>query len=185
MITSIPSVVAFAILLPHLATAQNFSTCAANVLDDGNDVTLGCAHPFAIDSVVSAYVFMADIPPQAMHPFCEELPSGLLRMVSEDPAGSIASQYRAYIEHDFLPCVRRISDVILAHSSVIEMLPKEYLRQTFPKVNWDMMRFDEFSQHWLSYVRQWAPVLALWAAEARHGTASTLGHFCNINALPL
>jgi hypothetical protein len=141
------------------------------------------------DSVASACVFMADIPPQAMHPFCEELPSGLLRMVSDDPAGSIASQYRAYIEHDFLPCVRRISDVILAHASVLEMPPKEYLQQTFPTANWDMMRLDEFSQHWLSYVRQWAALgpraRALGRGGAPRRRINSLGHVCNVHALPL
>ena len=87
-----------------------------------------------------------------------------MQLVDVDPAGTLTAQYRSYIEHVMLPLARKATATIEAHSAVAELPTRAQMKERFPKMDWDTVTAEWFSQRWLSYTTSWGRVLKLWAA---------------------
>ena len=99
-------------------------------------------------TVAAASVVMPNVVLTFQHPFVEELPRGLMQIISADPTGPIAAQYRMYIEKVFLPDARRASMLIEAQASVLLLPPNSVLAEAFPKIKWDQNVPSVFLYNW-------------------------------------
>ncbi len=62
-------------------------------------------------------------------PFCDELPRLCQELIAAEPTGKLAVYWRSYVRTVLLPLARRVADILVAHSTVIEWPPIQWLAE--------------------------------------------------------
>eukprot|EP01052_Picozoa_sp_SAG31_P022730 SAG31_NODE_1823_length_7191_cov_9.623519_4_plen_320_part_00 len=114
------------------------------------------------DSAVAAGIQQADIFSYNSAPFTRELPDPILRHVGEETDSRIAQRFRLYIEHGFLPPMRRVAELLSAHAAVVDTPPTDWLRDRFPDEAWHALPPSLYRYAWLARRKAWEAVLASW-----------------------
>eukprot|EP01052_Picozoa_sp_SAG31_P042362 SAG31_NODE_6703_length_1918_cov_1.219901_1_plen_477_part_00 len=97
-------------------------------------------------------------------PLCAVAPQPVLDLVAAEPTGVVAANYRRYISTVLVPLCRRVLDILVAHGATIEWPTKDWLREKFPELAWDLFANAYFGQHFASYTRGWDRILDEWGA---------------------
>ena len=95
-------------------------------------------------------------------PFTRELPEAILQYVGDEPNSPLAQRFRLYIEHSFLPSVRRVAEVLSAHAAVVDVPPVAWLRERFPAEAWHTLPPTLYRYCWLARRYAWEAILATW-----------------------
>eukprot|EP01052_Picozoa_sp_SAG31_P044394 SAG31_NODE_7720_length_1609_cov_1.274172_2_plen_122_part_00 len=98
----------------------------------------------------------------ALHPFGMVLPSKILGLVASEPSSELAADYRQFVRCVHVAQMRRVSDILVAHSAVIENPPKAWLEQRFPEENWSAKSNGMYGLEMTSCANLWQPILEDW-----------------------
>ena len=52
--------------------------------------------------------------------FCDEMPNAILDLVIDEPNSNVAQRWRRYVRTAYFPEVRRVADIVTAHSATME-----------------------------------------------------------------
>eukprot|EP01052_Picozoa_sp_SAG31_P064009 SAG31_NODE_22896_length_515_cov_34.711538_1_plen_98_part_10 len=92
---------------------------AAVLPDDGGGGDLGNK-----DGCGSAMYFCAD---------AGILPIPFVHFIASNPTSDVAAEYRRFVGLVLLPHMKRMAAILKAHSNVLILPDKEWLKQTFPE----------------------------------------------------
>eukprot|EP01052_Picozoa_sp_SAG31_P009123 SAG31_NODE_474_length_15176_cov_7.362340_1_plen_281_part_10 len=126
-------------------------------------VTFGTDNQFgAFASVPAVVLASADHTAAYTFPFCRELPTGILEVCVADPTAALALRYRLYIQHQFVPCLRKITGLLDAHAAVVDLPPTEWMKSKFPEENWVSNTASIYQHFFIAHLHAWEAVLRAW-----------------------
>ena len=80
-----------------------------------------CGNTFAVATPAAYSIGMFDAFETLSQPFTQELPHAIVDIIAADPTSSVAVKCRNYVKTVLLPLCRRVTDILRAHSAVIEV----------------------------------------------------------------
>ena len=60
------------------------------------------------------------------------MPEPILKVIVSDPTTELARSYRRFVRVIMLPEIERISTILAAHSSIVDLPDKEWFKQKYP-----------------------------------------------------
>jgi hypothetical protein len=117
-----------------------------------------------------------------------ELPESLSEAVRDNPNSSLGAHYRQWIQHEWLPGVRDIAEIISQNGYLLEAIPVKDLELKFNQPpmsnggngNWHRTPRGMFMSMWLAYSRSWETVLAQWESGDFRMIRPTTGFPCGL-----
>lgn len=129
----------------------------------GTGLTTACKSSYmAYDSANAFGIAAADLVLSNSAPFVRELPEAVLEYSRDEPGSLLAQRFRLYIEHSFLPSMRRVAELLFAHAAVVDVPPTEWLRERFPDEPWHSIPPSMYRYIWVGWRRVWEVVVASW-----------------------
>ena len=118
--------------------------------------------PLVYDSAAAYAIMVADLFTYSSAPFASEQPEAILQYIGDEPNSPLAQRFRLYIEHSFLPSVRRVAEVLSAHAAVVDAPPSPWLQERFPTEAWHNLPPTLYRYVWLARRYAWEAILATW-----------------------
>eukprot|EP01052_Picozoa_sp_SAG31_P034999 SAG31_NODE_4164_length_3518_cov_6.234864_3_plen_102_part_00 len=82
-------------------------------------------------------------------------------MITADLDGTLAHDYRGYVQYEVKPALDRLTNILHAHFPAIETPPLQWLIDTFPG-HTKMDSTNNLTNDFIAYMRAWDHVLARW-----------------------
>eukprot|EP01052_Picozoa_sp_SAG31_P034791 SAG31_NODE_4113_length_3572_cov_24.306939_3_plen_290_part_00 len=136
-------------------------------------------HTFASATGAACLIATHDVFVAWSKPFCFEMPSAILKVISAEPTGEVAEMYRNYVRRTLMPLSRRIVDTLREHAAYVELPTKDWLEKTFPEMSWRTNTNTIFVQHWYTHTLSFERILSQWSdgnfGSVRPDSAQPLG----------